>query len=67
LCETQGFASRLTLTRTAGGSLQMSAFSLNGMVSFVGGQWEVIGSFNAFDANLVTATLCLKGSMWGYI
>jgi hypothetical protein len=42
----------------------MSSFNLNGMVSFVGGKWEVVGPFVAVAVNLSDSTLCLKGSMY---
>lgn len=65
MCEIEGYASPLTLTRTVNGSvLQMSSFNLNGMVSFVGGKWEVVGPFVAVAVNLSDSTLCLKGSMY---
>lgn len=58
LCEIEGSVSPLTLTRTVNNiTLQMRSLNANGMVSFVGGQWEVVGSFVVNVVNLTDSIL----------
>jgi hypothetical protein len=57
------FQSSTNLIRTVNGYLQMSSLNSTGSITFLGGQWEVLGPLAVSAIDLINSTLLLEGSV----